>query len=886
MIRSRPHAKDVFEPVTDTDETRRILFEADRLLEEPFVRKHLETPHAVFQDFLEDRRDDLAAPSRLVAVNALVLLKELLGPRPDFIRGEIGRYRRALERFVELYGEGPVAFLVAPARIELCGGHIDYIDYFQDKVLAFGSREYYLILTARPRADRRVRAVSMQPGFAAVDFSLDEFPASALRRGLTPEEADQIWLEYLDACGFQGHDWANYLKSSFFYLQHLKPDQRLCGADVVVDSTIPIAGGASSSSAVVTSAGYAVRLFNGRGVDAKELGVSSGKAEWYVGTRGGNMDHATMAFSQVNHACLITFQPFEVKPVPMPTHGYRWITFFTTEAAKTDALIVKDGEISAVSIEILPMLLDVVLAEDAELQADWGAFRRAIEANDTRRLETARGKVARLLDRLPETITFGEIAQLSPEAAEGMKARFPKLYEDRGETGPLPIRRMARYHLGEIVRVIEEAELLANAARHQIRGDAEAELEAMQEVGRRLDATHEGLCSDYGVGGEEPEEVQAIAKSCEGVLGARIMGFGLGGNVLVLVRERNADALIERVRRDYYEKRGRPADQVERDICVHTPGPGLRAVDFGNAARRRLLALTADWERWAAHEDEILNLAMGLLNISSLDDFVPSRPVKPVIFAGGKGTRAKLDKPKVLAEVLGEPSLLRVLDAVTSLPNVGTPLLIVSDHKGYDQVIRDALDGRHEAELVVETDPRGTGHAMLQAEEALAGFEGTVLVTEGVQAAVRRSTLRKSLLVHEALALSAMTLPTARRERPYAYLVRDKEGMVSDSRETHLEQARIIDYGEDNVSLYLLDSEWLFPALHFAKARNRDPETGGYRGGGLGFPNEMVRSLSQMGRLVVGLCMADPREAKSIKYAEDVDELGDSIRQLEAEGVF
>ena len=110
--------------------------------------------------------------------------------------------------------------------------------------------------------------------------------------------------------------------------------------------------------------------------------------------------------------------------------------------------------------------------------------------------------------------------------------------------------------------------------------------------------------------------------------------------------------------------------------------------------------------------------------------------------------------------------------------------------------------------------------------------------------------------------------------------------MVVDSRETHLEQATIIDYGEDNVSLYLVRADCLFPALYLAKARNTDPRKGGYRGGALGFPNEMVRSLYQMGEIVTGLCMADPREAKSIKYAADVEEVERFIREMERQGIY
>ncbi len=872
-------------PVTRAEDLRRILQETQHLLKRDDVCAFARTPHVALEDFLQEHQADLKSPGSLVGLNALVLLKDKLGPRPDFIQREIRRYLAILDRFVSLHGEGPIVLISAPARIELCGGHIDYIDYFQDKVLCFGSREYSMLFVARPRTDRKVRAVSMQAGYPPIEFSLDEFPVVASRTAHTPEDVDRIWLAYLDATGYTGGGWENYLKSGVFYFQHVRPDRRLLGMDIVVDSTIPIAGGASSSSALVTSAACAIRLFNQSAINRTELAVSSGKAEWYVGTRGGNMDHATMAFTQVNHAVLITFQPFIVEPVPVPTHGYSWITFYTTEATKTKGLIVKDGEISAVSVEVLPLLLVQILSEDPSLAGDWRAFTTAIENNDDDHVGGARKNIERLLQKLPESITFRRIKELSPGTYTRITLRFPVLYEAKGEDEPMPVRCMARYHLDEVVRVMEESKYLAMAARQQVRGNPEAEAEAMAEVGRRLDATHAGLRDEYGVGTDEVEEVYRLAKSSPGVIGARVMGFGLGGNVLVLVRESHADELIRRVGAGYYRRHERSESDTKKSICVHTPGPGIGPVDVGNAARLRILELSGDWGRWAIHEPEILALAKGLLNIDDIRAFRPRRPVKPVVFAGGKGTRAKLDVPKVLADVLGKPSLVRVLETIMTIPNVQKPLLILSDHRDQQRLICDALRGLFDVEFIVETDPQGTAHAMFQAEEALKDFQGTVLVTEGVQAAMRAGTLLKSLLIHEALEVSAYTLPTTRKERPYAYLVRDEAGMVIDSRETHLEQARIIDYGEDNVSLYLVRADCLFPALHLAKARNTDPRRGGYRGGALGFPNEMVRSLHQMGEIVTGLCMADEREAKSIKYAADVEEVGRFIREMEEQGL-
>jgi NDP-sugar pyrophosphorylase family protein len=290
---------------------------------------------------------------------------------------------------------------------------------------------------------------------------------------------------------------------------------------------------------------------------------------------------------------------------------------------------------------------------------------------------------------------------------------------------------------------------------------------------------------------------------------------------------------------------------------------------MAQSARTRLVALANDWRRWEENEREIMALALGLLGHKSLADFVPRKPIKPVILAGGKGTRAGLPGAKVLARIRGMPAIEWVLHTLESIPRMRPAILIVSNYQDSDREIRASLDGQYDVEYLVETELLGTGHAVLQAERLVAPFDGTVLVTEGTQALLRRETVLKSLLIHEAVGYAAMTLPTTRRERPYAYLVRDREGYVVDSRETRLEQAEIVDYGEDNVSVYLIGSAHLFPALHLARERSLDPKTHQYRLGQLGFPNEMARSLHQQQKLVLGLCFADVREAQSIKAAED-----------------
>jgi bifunctional UDP-N-acetylglucosamine pyrophosphorylase/glucosamine-1-phosphate N-acetyltransferase len=97
-----------------------------------------------------------------------------------------------------------------------------------------------------------------------------------------------------------------------------------------------------------------------------------------------------------------------------------------------------------------------------------------------------------------------------------------------------------------------------------------------------------------------------------------------------------------------------------------------------------------------------------------------------VILAAGQGTRMKSPLPKVLHKVGGRTLLERVLDTVEA---TGCErIVVVVGAQG--QAVREVVEKRLGAmALAVQDPPLGTGHAVMAAREALADFEGDVLVT-------------------------------------------------------------------------------------------------------------------------------------------------------------
>lgn len=99
--------------------------------------------------------------------------------------------------------------------------------------------------------------------------------------------------------------------------------------------------------------------------------------------------------------------------------------------------------------------------------------------------------------------------------------------------------------------------------------------------------------------------------------------------------------------------------------------------------------------------------------------------VAAIILAAGKGTRMKSNLHKVLHPIAGRPMVMHLLAEVENLAPARKVVIVGA---GKEQ-LEAALAGA--AELAVQDPQLGTGHAVQQAESALTGFEGDVLILYG-----------------------------------------------------------------------------------------------------------------------------------------------------------
>ncbi|WP_342657517.1 bifunctional UDP-N-acetylglucosamine diphosphorylase/glucosamine-1-phosphate N-acetyltransferase GlmU [Sphingomonas sp. NY01] len=141
-----------------------------------------------------------------------------------------------------------------------------------------------------------------------------------------------------------------------------------------------------------------------------------------------------------------------------------------------------------------------------------------------------------------------------------------------------------------------------------------------------------------------------------------------------------------------------------------------------------------------------------------------TRPVAAIILAAGKGTRMKSDLHKVLHPIAGQSMLLHLLDAAGTLSPERT---VVVTGAGREQV--EAAVAPLGVSTALQAEQLGTGHAVAQAEDALAGFDGDVLILYGDVPLVRAETMRAMLERLNAADAPAVVVLGFRPADPGAY---------------------------------------------------------------------------------------------------------------------
>ncbi len=188
------------------------------------------------------------------------------------------------------------------------------------------------------------------------------------------------------------------------------------------------------------------------------------------------------------------------------------------------------------------------------------------------------------------------------------------------------------------------------------------------------------------------------------------------------------------------------------------------------------------------------------------------------IMAAGKGTRLKSKYPKVLHEVGGKPLLAHVIAAAKAVVPASDIYAIIGH--GATQV-REIVDPTG-INVVLQSEQRGTGHALMVAREALVNYD-TVVVLSGDAPRISSATITNLLDFHTSHK-AAMTLLSARLENPTGYgrvIRKDENGAevkaIVEEKAASLAERQI---QEINSGFYAFDVKLLFANIDKLAADN------------------------------------------------------------------
>ncbi len=221
-----------------------------------------------------------------------------------------------------------------------------------------------------------------------------------------------------------------------------------------------------------------------------------------------------------------------------------------------------------------------------------------------------------------------------------------------------------------------------------------------------------------------------------------------------------------------------------------------------------------------------------------------------IILAAGAGTRMKSKKPKVAHEVLGRPLVRWVVSAAKQ---AGAERIVAVVGHCKEQVIPLVQD---ETEIVVQPDRKGTADAVAVCREALADFDGSLLVLSGDCPLITAATVERLVAEREA-ANAAVSLLTMKLPDPYGYgrIIRNDEGNVVgivEQKDATDDQALI---KECNAGFYCFDSKWVFEALTHIDNNNAQGEF---------YLTDVIALAVEQGRAVAAVTTDNPHECLGV----------------------
>jgi len=516
-------------------------------------------------------------------------LDSIYGPNADLHRQKCKDLAAVLQCYGKRFGmDEKVCIVRAPGRVNLMGRHVDH----RGGMTNFLAIDRETVAVAGLRDDDEVRAVNTQPGkFKPVHFQISE---------LMGRMAWSDWLDFVNSDWVRNMvyvsagNWGNYIKAALLRLQHRYQDVRVRGLNMALCGNVPMAAGLSSSSTIVVAALQSAIALNGFDLTSRQFIDLCGEGEWFVGSRGGAGDHAAIHLGQRGKIAQVGYLPFRVEKIIDAPAGYQ-VVIANSHVKAAKSASARDQFNSRVAAYNLGLAL---LKQRCPEVAGSIAHLRDVDPD---KLGCSPSDVYRWLLRVPERATRNDFrTMLSAEHRELLETNFathaePEAYHPRGVllygiaeilrsrlcVEMLEAGRVAEF--GELMRISHDgdrvsrpgpdgayrpaAEDCGDEALQRLIGDL-----ASENPRRVLRAQLYMQPGGYACSTPEIDQMVDIALSVPGVAGAQIAGAGLGGCIMILVRDEAVPAVRKALAAGYYRPRNLEPAAIP---CIAVEGAGL-----------------------------------------------------------------------------------------------------------------------------------------------------------------------------------------------------------------------------------------------------------------------------------------------------------------------
>jgi len=222
--------------------------------------------------------------------------------------------------------------------------------------------------------------------------------------------------------------------------------------------------------------------------------------------------------------------------------------------------------------------------------------------------------------------------------------------------------------------------------------------------------------------------------------------------------------------------------------------------------------------------------------------------VAAVLMAGGLGTRMHSAVPKHFHPLLGRPMVEWIIDAGREAG--ADPIVVVASPS-----TRDWFDGSG-VTVAVQEEPLGTGDAVRSAREALAAYDGDVVILSGDTPMLTGALVQELVETHRRENADATILSAEPPDpRLYGRVVRGADGSVAKVVEGTDADEDVQRIREINSSIYVFRAAALWPALERLEPKNVQGEL---------YLTDAIELVVSGGGRVVAHVAADHRETDGV----------------------